>query len=566
MPRKTRDVPKEIASFGERQFQETGAEKVEILRVKAATMRKHFSKLRGITYLVGVVSLDIARVYFFDAGGVMLVGENVVHSQYDKIRKNSRLLAKFEKVKPPTEEELRIEATEELRNDLAREMKRVVRGLGSKEPEFPTVFVTKGRLESTSQGFGLEISEDGAMVFEQATLESVGGRGVITRAAFLQLLDRNLQSLEISQAVGNAIALALIPSKLRKEWWEAWSELSKDLPIQSLVGHLKKHIDCYSWRGFSLILDLLRALPASLELDEHLEALRQLHDAVEVPLGTEEHFVIKGFCSTLSRPRKLASRRYLLEKIHLAPRAICDPTPLGVRLYFNESDTDGESDSWLRVEYAKGSEIRKLVLSENRGDVLKSVDYHLDIGDIFPKPGGIEAHGVSVLAWILHRLGVGRKDDRTFESGIEFTETNLEAGEGAVLERLMHGDLSVLSNTLIGSPQRIDSLVKKGRIILLPNFNHVGIRPTFLLAGKKDNVVSAASQSVEATLFHAETRSYGIVATPTVWAKRVLTAATEAGVELWPILNVESTKGLVRSERAYASGLDYPLWSDGKPS
>ncbi|MFW9945081.1 MAG: hypothetical protein ACFFB7_08790, partial [Candidatus Sifarchaeia archaeon] len=95
MPRKTRDVPKEIASFGERQFEETGAEKVEILRVKAATMRKHFSKLRGTTYLVGVVNRDAARVYFFDAKGVILVGENVEHTQYDRIRKNSRLLAKF---------------------------------------------------------------------------------------------------------------------------------------------------------------------------------------------------------------------------------------------------------------------------------------------------------------------------------------------------------------------------------------------------------------------------------------------------------------------------------------
>ncbi|UCH04047.1 MAG: hypothetical protein JSW05_10755, partial [Candidatus Thorarchaeota archaeon] len=468
MPRKTRDVPKEIASFGERQFEETGAEKVEILRVKAATMRKHFSKLRGITYLVGVVNLDTARVYFFDARGVMLVGENVEHTQYNRIRKNSRLLAKFEKVKPPTEEELRIEATEELRNDLAREMKRVVRGLGSKEPEFPTIFVTRGKVESTSQGFGLELSEDGTLVFEQATLQSTGGRGVITRAAFLQLLESDTQCLETSQAVGNAIALALLSPKLKEKWWEAWSESSKETPIQPLVRHLRKHIDCYSWRGFNLLLELLQSLPTSLELEEHLEAFKLLHDTIEVPLGTEEHITMKGFCSSLSKPRKLASRRHLLESIHLAPRAICDPTPLGVQLSFNEPASSSESESWLEVECARGSVIDRLVLCEGGKNVLKAIDYHLDIGDIFPKPGGIAAHGRSVLTWILHRLGIDRKEDRTFESHIEFTQTTLDAGESAVLERLMHGGLSVLSDTLIGSPQRIDSLVKKGRVILLP--------------------------------------------------------------------------------------------------
>jgi len=418
----------------------------------------------------------------------------------------------------------------------------------------------------TSQGFGLEVSEDGAMVFEQATLQSAGGRGVIARAAFLQLLEGDLQSLETSQAIGNAIALALLSPKLKKKWWDTWSKFSKESPRQPLVGHLKKHIDCYSWRGFSLILELIQALPTSLNLDEHLDAFEQLHDTIEVPLGTEEHIAMKGFCSTLSKPQKLASRRHLLETIHLAPRAICDPTPLGVQLCFSEPDSSSESESWLEVECASGSVINRLMLGEGGGNVLKSIDYHLDIGDIFPKPGGIAAHGMSVLTWILHKLGIDRKEDRTFESHIEFTETKIDAGESAVLERLMHGGLSVLSDTLIGSPQRIDSLVKKGRVILLPDFNHVGIRPTFLLIGNKDDVASAASYSVEATLFHTETRSYGIVATPTVWAKRVLTAAAETGVEIWPILNVESTKGWVRSERAYVSGLDSPLWSDGKPS
>ena len=99
MPRSAREVPKEIAAFGERQFKETGATAVEVLRVKAAVMRKHFRKLKGITFLVAVVSLDRVRVYFFNAAGVMLIGENIEPSIYVKIRRASKLIVKFEKPK-----------------------------------------------------------------------------------------------------------------------------------------------------------------------------------------------------------------------------------------------------------------------------------------------------------------------------------------------------------------------------------------------------------------------------------------------------------------------------------
>ncbi|MHA2359831.1 MAG: hypothetical protein ACXAB5_06135 [Candidatus Thorarchaeota archaeon] len=89
LPRSAREVPKEIAAFGEKQFKETGAAAVEVLRVKAAVMRKHFSKLKGITFVVAVVSLDRVRIYFFNAAGVMLVGENVEPSMYTKVRRAS---------------------------------------------------------------------------------------------------------------------------------------------------------------------------------------------------------------------------------------------------------------------------------------------------------------------------------------------------------------------------------------------------------------------------------------------------------------------------------------------
>ncbi|MFW9799567.1 MAG: hypothetical protein ACFFD9_03975 [Candidatus Thorarchaeota archaeon] len=565
MTRKARGVPKEIASFGERQFQETGASTVDVLRVKAATIRKHFSKLRGITYLVGVVNVDYVRVYFFDSIGVMLVGENVEHAQYEKIKKSSRLLAKYEKVKPPTEEELRIEATEELRQDLAREIRKVVRVLGRKEPEFPTTYVTRGRIESIGQGFGLELNGDGVLVFEQALLEAAGGLGVVTRAAFLQLLSESHRSLELSQAVGNGIGYALMSRDSREKWWEVWSKSSEGSAMEPIVWHLKKHIDTYSWRGFSRILDLIQALPHSAESETQLQAIGHLHEAIEVPLGTQEHIAVKGLCGTLGNLRKLAARRHLLESIHLAPRVICDPTPLGVHLSLKQSETmDNRPDSWLDVEYMKGSEAVLHRLIESEDQVLESISYRLSIEDL--KPGGIVAEGKSVLEWILYSLGFKQKEEVTFESHIEFSDVEIDAGERAVLERLIQGGLSVLSDTLIGSPQRLNSLVKKGRVILLPDFNHAGLRPNLVLMGRKARIETVASHSVEATLLHTKRRSFAVVSAPSFWMNRVITASAKNDVEVWPILSTYSSKGIVRSEQAFSSESEHPTWSNGKSS
>ncbi|MFQ5831673.1 MAG: hypothetical protein ACE5H4_03130 [Candidatus Thorarchaeota archaeon] len=565
MTRKVRGVPKEIASFGERQFQETGASTVDVLRVKAATIRKHFSKIQGITFLVGVVNVDYVRVYFFDTNGVMLVGENVEHAQYEKIRKNARLLAKYEKVKPPTEEELRIEATEELRQDLSREIKKVARVLGRKEPEFPTTYVTRGKIESTSQGFGLELNGDGVLVFEQDLLEAAGGIGLVTRAAFLQLLSEPRRTLELSQAVGNGIAYALMSRDSREKWWEMWFKRSTDSKMEPLVRHLRKHIDTYSWRGFSRILELIQALPHSAESETQLQAIVHLHDAIEVPLGTEEHIAVKGLCGTLRKPRKLAARRHLLESIHLAPRAICDPTPLGVHLSVKESETkEDEPESWLEIECMRGSETVLLGLVESKDEVLESITYRLSIEDL--KPGGIVAEGKSVLEWILRSLGVKQKEEVTFESHIDFSDVEIDAAERAVLERLTQGGLGVLSNTLIGSPQRLNSLVKKGRVILLPDFNHAGLRPTLLLVGERGHVETVASHSVEATLLHTKQQSFAVVSAPSFWMKRVITASAKNHVEVRPVLRVYSNKGIVRSEQTFSSESEHPTWSNGKSS
>ena len=88
-----------VAAFGEKQFNETGAQAVEVLRVKASVMRKHFRQLKGILFLVAVISLDRIRVYFFNGAGVMVIGENLEQKMYEKVRRSSKIVAKFEKPK-----------------------------------------------------------------------------------------------------------------------------------------------------------------------------------------------------------------------------------------------------------------------------------------------------------------------------------------------------------------------------------------------------------------------------------------------------------------------------------
>jgi hypothetical protein len=185
LPRSAREIPKEIAAFGERQFKETGAAAVEVLRVKAAVMRKHFSKLKGITFLVAVVSLDRVRVYFFNAAGVMLVGENIETSMYGKIRSKSKLITKYEKPKILTPEELRIEATQDLRDSLTKSIRRISRFLATREPTFPDIFITRITPTSSIHSFGMQISVDGEFLFEETALIEKSAEGIIARSAFL---------------------------------------------------------------------------------------------------------------------------------------------------------------------------------------------------------------------------------------------------------------------------------------------------------------------------------------------------------------------------------------------
>jgi hypothetical protein len=561
MSRRARDVPKEIASFGQRQFRETGANAVEVLRVKTSTMRKHFSKLKGITFLVAVISKDRVRVYFFNSAGIMLLGENVEVEKYGKVRKISKLVAKFEKPRPLTKEELRIEATEELRQDLSRTLRRVVRFLGRKEPEFPVIFVTREASIGTSQGFGLLTEDDGSIVFEQGMLESKWRDGLITRASVLQLLEVDKRNLDFSSTIGNAIAFASLVGQKRIDWLDIWKKRTKETSFTPIVNHLSKHAVAYSWDGFARILDLVERVP-ELADDKWILALNEIHESFEVPLGTEEQLLIQGFCESLSKPRKLATGRHTLESIHLAPRALCNPFSLGLTLSVGKEGSKDEP--WLWIEYADGAQKRCLTIIEGEENPLSQIVYTLNMEDIFPKAGGVLGKGKDVLAWILRTLGAEEERKSTFQVTVEFSKKQVSGAENAVLERLIGGSLKVLSNSLVGSPQRIDALVKSGVIALLPDFNHVGFGPNLLFQGEYAQLVGIVSHTIESTIFRAATGSFALVSAPSSWRRLVLTSASENEIAVWPVIQARSTRRMIRSEDVFPESSEMLFWSDEK--
>ena len=253
MSRSIRELPKALATFGEKQFKETGATAVEVLRVKTAVMRKHFRQLQGITYLVAVISLDRIRVYFFNSAGVMLSGENVDASIYVKVRKSSKLIAKFEKPKVLTEEEIRIEATQDLRDNFGKAIRRATRFLALKEPPFPDIYVTRTKNEYLMQNFGLQISEDFEFIFEENMLSQNWTEGLLLRSAFLLHLDKKHWSNESASVIGNGLALILLKEPTRDHWSQIWKKESKGSIWNQFVIHFQEHQETYGsdvFKGF----------------------------------------------------------------------------------------------------------------------------------------------------------------------------------------------------------------------------------------------------------------------------------------------------------------------------
>ena len=547
MPRSAREVPKEIAAFGERQFKETGVPAVEVLRVKASFMRKHFRQLRGVTFIVGVITRFRVRVYFFNSAGVMLSGENVEVSMYEKVRASSKLIIKFEKPKELTPEEQRIEATQELRDSLNKAIRRVTRFLSVTSPSFPDIFVTRSAMEESTQNFGLQITNDGEYLFEESALKTKWIDGLITRTAFLAHLQPENSKSEIASVVGNGIALALLKKPGGKAFRELWLKKSRDTDWFPLVNHMIKHVGCYSSAGFIRLLSLLQEVPSVSQVEDWKEPIKVIHDDSRISIGTEEYHIIQGFCQTLSKPRKLNSRKHALESIHLAPRILCDPTPLDIQISLSNDKPTGAD--WANVTYFSDGKIETLKLGLEEGEPLIALEYWLNLEDVYPTSGGLISHGKSVLQRALAALGIRREPEGTYEASVEFSEANLAANEKAVLERLILGELEVLSNTLIGSPQIISKLLSKGKIAFLPSFNHIGVDMDYLLKGKIDSVRTVAREhSLESTIFRTNVDSMAVVSAPSTWRNGLFEAATVEGISVWPILTTSSSRNILRSE------------------
>ncbi len=562
MPRSAREVPKEIAAFGERQFKDTGATAVEVLRVKAAVMRKHFSKLKGITFLVAVVSLDRVRVYFFNAAGVMLVGENIEPAMYGKVRRASKLIAKFEKPKILTPEELRIEATQELRDSLTKAIRRISRFLAISEPAFPDIFITRSTPISSPHSFGLQIGDDGEFLFEEAALGENSVEGVINRSAFITLLEGDKTQFVTSSIIGNGISLALLRGAERKNMLEKWRKKSKGSDSLPLVNHMISHAECFSSEDFRRILSLLQKTPENNTIDQWIHAMGVIHESVQVAIGTEEYHTIQGFCKTLEKPRKLEARRHKLEAIHLAPRVICDPTPLDIHLL--ASIGKSSESAWAEVNYLDANTLNSFSIGSIGDDVVNSIEYWLNLEDVYPSSGGLISQGKDVIRRALVKLGHSDELKTTFEAKLEFSEKELKSTERAVLERLITGQLDVLSNTLVGSPQVIETLLKTGRIALLPGFNHIGVNPDFLLRGKPDGVRSTARLCcLEATIFNTESEAIAVVSAPGTWKSGLIKSASSGNLSLWPILSTSSQRNILRDEQPFSNEPLVRTWTNG---
>ncbi|MFW9768015.1 MAG: hypothetical protein ACFFF9_03245 [Candidatus Thorarchaeota archaeon] len=562
MAKSSREIPKEIAAFGERQFKETGAAMVEVLRVKTSVMRKHFKKLKGITFLVAVVSLDRIRVYFFNAAGTILVGENVDTKIYSKIRRDSKLIAKFEKPRELTPEELRIEATQDLRDSLAKAIRRISRALATGEPPFPDIFITRTRQISSSHSFGVQLGENSELLFEESAMGDKSAQGIISRAAFLTLLEDKTANFEMANIVGNGMALFLLKESDRKPFLEQWRKKSTNSESIPIMNHIITHAQSYSSSGFSRILSLLRESSQNFSNQEWIRAIDVIHHGTHITLGTEDYHTIRGFCGTLLKPRKLENRRHVMESIHLAPRVICDPTPLGTTLTL--SCTESDEKSWLEIEYIQDQKIQRFSVADVNGDAINSIDYWLNLEDVYPSAGGLIPHGKDIIRTALSQLGVSTISPSTFVGRIEFTDRQLNSAELAVLERLASGSLEVLANTLVGSPQVIDSLLKKGQIALWPSFNHIGVNPDFLLQGEHNAIMDIVrSCCLEGTVISTDSEATAVVSAPNSWKNTLIQTMNENGPSLWLVRSISSPRNILRDEQSFSYDETVFTWSEG---
>ncbi|MGY5874425.1 MAG: hypothetical protein RTU30_01655 [Candidatus Thorarchaeota archaeon] len=564
MSRSPRQLPKELAVFGEKQFEETGAAAVEILRMKASTIRKHFKKLQGTTYLVAVISLDRVRVYFFNAAGVMSIAENIEVAKYEKIRKTSRLLRKFEKYTPPTPEELRMEATEDLRIRLNKAMRRVARVLATLEREMPDVYVTKAKTDPVGQSFGFHIDDDNSMILEESMLRSDLSNGLIHRVAFLAYLKPKHQKMEFNHCIGNGMAYSLFKDKkLQAKWREIWTKASKDTEYSILTNHFIIHRETYLNSGYRGIFNVLPHLPTSLTFEQSQEVMRLIHDEIFPSLGSQLWHNLMDFCGLLDNPYQLAKKKRLIDSLHLSPRAIVDPSSLGVGLFVGSFDSPPESEIWFDVKYRDGNTNRHLVLHQDSNSNVESINYWLVPSSVYFDDTGGVSRGSRALYWIRRYLGktlrVGNLDLQ-----LNFQQSELSKVETAVLERLLVGELEILANTLVGSTDVVKSLIEKGHLVLLPDFNHLGFNLNYYLTGMWDEVLEITKDFArEGTVVKSEGIAHAVISSPLIWGKRLLEVLDDTELSIYPVIDVKSKKRILRDEDPFPPNRDILQWSDG---
>jgi hypothetical protein len=328
------------------------------------------------------------------------------------------------------------------------------------------------------------------------------------------------------------------------------------------VNHIIIHVDSYSSEGFSRILSVLRQAPDNVKNDDWIEALSSIHESVQVSIGTEEYHTIQGFCKTLQKPRKLEARRHKLEAIHLAPRVICDPTPLNIKLSASFGPQD--ESAWTEVSFFDDDSLNTFSISEKSDNPIKSIEYWLNLEDAYPSSGGLISQGKDVIRRSLEKLGLSKEPTSTFESKVEFSDKQLNSTESAVLERLISGKLKVLSNTLVGSPQVVDSLLKTGAIALIPGFNHIGVNPDFLLFGHPDIVRDVSrTYCLEATIFNTKTESAAVVSAPGTWKSELLKYADSKSLKISLIHSISSSRKILRDEQPFSKDDFVYTWSQG---
>ena len=556
-----RDIPKTVAAFGEKQFNETGAQAVEVLRVKAAVMRKHFRQLKGILFLVAVVSLDRIRVYFFNAAGVLVIGENLEPSMYDKIRKSSKIVAKFEKPKQLTPEELRIEATQELRDSLGKAIRKVSRFLALKEPVFPDIFVTKTESSRSSQSFGVQITEDGEFLFEERILSQPWLEGLLLRTAYLLHLKESSRYMLAASSIGNAIGLALLKGQIKQSWHQEWRKNSKDTEWLPTLNHFVKHHESYTPESYNWLISIFDGASSDLGIEGLRDILSVVHDSLVLPITTEEYHIIDGFCKTLQNPRQLEKRRYKLSAIHLAPRTICDPSSLDISLSLSVVEKP-TSENWAQIHYLDGKNQRYLEIKDSLDEKITSIEYWLNFQDIYPSSGSPFSHGRDIVRRALEKIGVSIPIDGTYESHLSIDDNRtVDKKEHAVLERLCLGKLEILANTLVGSPLVLNDLLEKGCIILVPDFYHIGINQDFLLHGAYEDVSTLAKMTPESTVFRIQDRAFAVISTPSSWKQPLIYSAVTTNVKIYPIVSVESSRYLLRNESVFHENEDLVQWS-----